>query len=169
MKVFIFSFIFTLGIAGADDFIEYKLRNDEHLRYRVFTPKAEIDSYRLVVFLPGGDGSEAFTPWLKSIYQHAMPSDFIAVQLIAPKWTDEQDVIWPTRKTPVRKMGEPVEDFFETVVRKVKAQFSIGRNEIYTFSWSSGGVPAYLIAAEKRGNVRGSFVDDGRLQGRMAS
>ena len=144
--------------ASGEDFTEHRIRNDEHLRYRVFAPKAETDEHRLVVFLPGGDGSDAFTPWLLNIYRNALPEEFLAVQLIAPKWTTDQQVVWPTKKTPARKMGEPVEKFFETVVRKVSKTHKIAKGEIYTFSWSSGGVPAFLIAAEKRGDVRGSFV-----------
>ncbi|CAN5160176.1 hypothetical protein BH23VER1_BH23VER1_03360 [soil metagenome] len=151
-----------LGALAAEGFTEHQIDSHAQLRYRVFSPKAAAPSegYRLIVFLPGGDGSDAFTPWCQSLYQHAVPDGFLAVQLIAPVWHENhaRTATWPTRLTPVDGMEEPVEEFFESVVTAVGEAHSVREGEVYTFSWSSGGVPAYLIAAEGRGGVRGSLV-----------
>ncbi len=156
--------LFSLALvlsAPAAEFIERQIDDDPRLRYRIIGPKKLIPEggYRLVVFLPGGDGSGAFTGWCNALYLQAIPDDFVAVQLIAPVWTEGgHDTVWPTRLTPVEDMAMPVEEFFEKAVAAVGEEHTIREGEIYTFSWSSGGVPAYLIAAEKRAGVRGHFI-----------
>ena len=49
--------------------------------------KAPKDGFGLVVIMPGGDGSAEFHPFVKRLYEHALPGGYLAAQLIAVKWT----------------------------------------------------------------------------------
>lgn len=155
-KCFLSVLVLALAsVAGAENpkFKEGEVRG---LSYRVFSPKEKHDSYRLVVFLPGGTGDEGFTDWCRAIYHSALPDGSLAVQLIAPPWNNS-GTIWPTEFTPTPEMKEPVEDLFSRVVAEVGKIYSLREGEVYTFSWSSGGPAAYVIAATQR-EVAGHFV-----------
>jgi len=63
--------------------------------------KAPAEGYRLLVVLPGGDGSEAFHPFVKRIHKNALPPGYLTAQLIAFKWTPDQQIVWPHQNNKV--------------------------------------------------------------------
>ena len=73
---------------------------------------------RLLVILPGGDGSADFNPFVRRIAQHAVPRGWLVAQLIAPRWSDEQfeRIVWPTITSPWQGMRFSTEAFIEAVV-----------------------------------------------------
>ena len=54
--------------------------------------------------LPGGDGSADFHPFVKRIFKNAVPEGYVLAQPIAVKWSDKQEIVWPTAKNRVEKM-----------------------------------------------------------------
>src|SRR5687767_8499213 len=64
--------------------------------------------FRLLLVLPGGDGSAAFHPFVKRIHQSALGEKFLLAQLVAPQWSlDSQRIVWPTKTLPDPKMTFP--------------------------------------------------------------
>lgn len=156
MKRIILSFIAaTISFTSAEEaaFTEYEV---EGMNYRVFEPKARKPSYKLLVFIPGGTGGADFTPWCETIYRLAIPDDFIAVQMIAPPWSNRSN-IWPSDLTPTKGMPESIDEIFSAMIRKIGKVHEIEDDSVFTFSWSSGGPAAYLIAATQP-EVKGHFV-----------
>lgn len=111
----------------------------------------------LLIVLPGGDGSAEFNPFVKNIHANAMPEGFLIAQLVAVKWTPNQEIVWPTRKSKAPKMKFATEDFVSAVIDDVTAKHAIDPAKIFTLSWSSSGPAAYAVSlSDKR--VSGSFV-----------
>ncbi|MEM9480683.1 MAG: hypothetical protein AAGA58_13600 [Verrucomicrobiota bacterium] len=136
------------------DFDEVTIKDG--VRFRIFTPKEKREQYKLLVFLPGGTGSDDFTPWCHAIYKQAIPEDFIGVQMISPPWANQNNV-WPSSYSEDRGIKVSIEKVFEEVVKETAKRLKLEDDAIYTFSWSSGGPAAYLIAASNR-DVKGHFV-----------
>lgn len=111
----------------------------------------------LLLVLPGGDGSADFHPFVKRIYKHAVPEGYLMAQLVAPKWSPDQKITWPTAKSNVPKQERTTEEFIEAVIADVASKHKLNRDHIYTLSWSSGG-PAAYAASLSSPSIRGSFV-----------
>jgi predicted esterase len=119
------------------------------------TPK---DGYKLLIVMPGGDGSADFQPFIKNIYKNALDPDYLVIQLVAPKWTANQGITWPTAKDKVTGKKMPVEQFIAGTVEDVKKRTRIDPRHVYTLSWSSGGPAAYAASLHKTTPITGSFV-----------
>jgi predicted esterase len=116
------------------------------------------EGYGLLVIMPGGSGSKDFHSFVKRIYKNAVPVGYLAVQPVAVKWTESQEIIWPTRKTPVNKMKFTTEEFVLSLIKQMKKTHKIDPRRIFTLSWSSSGPAAYCISLEKKTPVTGSYV-----------
>lgn len=116
------------------------------------------DGRMLVLVLPGGDGSATFNPFIKNMTKFAMPQDAVVAQLVAVKWTPNQETVWPTLTDRVPKMKFTTAQFVEAVVRDVKAKHRIDARHVFTLSWSSGGPAAYAISLQPRSSVTGSYI-----------
>jgi predicted esterase len=133
-------------------------------RFFLIGPKkdspAPPDGYRLLVALPGGDGSAQFEPFLKRIWKFALNEKYLVAQLVAVEWTPGQfnRVVWPTQKLKAEKMKFTTEEFVEAVVAAVAAKHTLNRDRIFTLSWSSGGPAAYAASLAPKGSIRGSFI-----------
>lgn len=125
--------------------------------YRLFTPRTEQQSYRLLVILPGGDGNPEFTPWCQAIYRQGIPDDFLVAQMIAPTWKTPA-VTWPTELTPTPGMESSIEELFAELVKDTASVYTVAEGECYTLSWSSGGPAAYFVSATESKLVKGHFV-----------
>ncbi len=114
--------------------------------------------YKLLIVLPGGDGSADFLPFVKRIYKYALNDEYLVLQLIAPKWDKRQKIVWPTAhdKTPGKKVS--VEEFLDAAVDDLRRRTRIDDRCIFTLSWSSGGPAAYAASLSKQTAVTGSFV-----------
>jgi uncharacterized protein (TIGR03067 family) len=134
---------------------------DENKRYFLIGPGKDArrpkEGYRLVVILPGGPGSADFHPFVKRIYKYALPNGYLAAQPVAIKWTDEQAIVWPTRKNRVEGMKFSTEEFVAAVIKEVAAKHKVNPKRVFTLSWSSSGPAAYAISLSDKG-VTGSFI-----------
>lgn len=120
---------------------------------------APADGYRLILVLPGGDGSAEFRPFVETIHQEALPAGYLTAQLIAPQWTDDKDrVIWPTAGLGHADARFTTEAFIRAVVDDVRKKHKIDPRHIYSLGWSSGGPPVYAASLEKDRVLTGSFV-----------
>jgi predicted esterase len=123
------------------------------------TPASK-EGYRLLLILPGGDGSADFHPFCKRIYKYALDSNYLVAQLVAPKWSDDQfeKVVWPTKRNPWATAKFTTEEFIEAVIADVRKRHPIDSRYIFALGWSSGGPPVYAAALEEKTSLRGAFV-----------
>src|SRR5712692_7867075 len=60
--------------------------------------KAQKDGYKLLLVLPGGDGSANFNPFVRRILKNALPDGYIIAQLVAKAWSNDPNrIVWPTK------------------------------------------------------------------------
>lgn len=141
---------------------ELKAADDAEKRYFLIGPKKDAkepaEGFGLVLILPGGDGSADFLPFVKRIYKNALSDRYVAAQPVAVKWTDGQQIVWPTKTVPVDKMKFTTEDFLDAVIADVAKKHKLDRERIFTLSWSSSGPAAYAASLREKGGVTGSFV-----------
>ncbi|HTQ09442.1 MAG TPA: M56 family metallopeptidase [Fimbriimonadaceae bacterium] len=134
---------------------------DPKMRYFLIGAKAPepASGYKLLVVLPGGDGSADFNPFVRRIWKNALPPGYLVAELVAPKWSDDQfqSIVWPTRKARWATMKFATEDFISTVIQQVGKSHKVDASHVYTLSWSSGG-PAAYAASLGVSAIRGSFV-----------
>jgi len=116
------------------------------------------EGYKLLVVLPGGDGSEAFHPFVKRMYKHGVPAGYLAAQLVAVKWTPQQQIVWPHKANKVTRMKFGTEAFVEAVVADISKQHKINPGHIFTLSWSSSGPAAYATSLQQKTAITGSYV-----------
>ena len=135
--------------------------DDQRKFYFLIPPaakKAPSNGLGLLVVLPGGDGSEAFHPFVKRIRKYAVPDDFAVAQPIAIKWSEKQFVVWPTEKLKVEKQKFSTEQFVEAVVKDVAATHAIDPKRVVCMGWSSSGPAVYALALREKPVVHGSYV-----------
>lgn len=137
---------------------------DEHRRYVLHAPpegtEPPAEGWRLLVVLPGGDGSAEFAPFVGRIRENALGEEWLVLQLVAPVWEAEQaeKLVWPTRKNPWPGMELSCEELFEQAVEDVARQHELDPRFLFVLAWSSGGPLAYTLALEKESPVTGTFV-----------
>lgn len=143
-------------------FQDLRAAGDANKRYFLFEAKgtkAPADGMGLLIVLPGGDGGAEFKAFVERIAQFAMPASYLVAQPVAKKWTDAQEITWPTAadQTLVKGMKFTTEDFVEKVIDDVAARQKLDPRKVYTLSWSSGGPAAYSISLSSP-RVVGSLV-----------
>ena len=118
------------------------------------------EGYRLLLILPGGDGSAEFLPFCRRIYQYALNRHYIVAQLVAPKWSEDQfeQVVWPTQGLRWQGARFTTEEFIEAVVADVKKRYSVDSRFVFALGWSSGGPPVYSAMLQKETSLRGAIV-----------
>ena len=119
--------------------------------------EAPEEGYKLLLVLPGGNGSESFNPFVTNIGKHAVGPDFLVAQLIAVKWTPDQRTVWPTEANEVERAKFSTEEFLTAVISDIKRIQKVNSKHVYTLSWSSGGPAAYAASLEV-GEIMGSFI-----------
>jgi predicted esterase len=136
--------------------------SNKQMRYFRIGPrkdaKAPEDGYKLIVILPGGDGSEQFHPFVRRLYQNAFGDDYLAVQPVAFKWNEQQRIVWPTKSNPVEGQEFSTEEFVESVIKDVSKTYPIDKDFVFTLSWSSSGPAAYALSLEEEASVTGSYI-----------
>lgn len=136
------------------------LDDDPLQRYFLIGPRvaAPSEGFGLLVVLPGGDGSADFHPFVCDI-AGALPASYLVAQAVAPAWsTDEERVVWPTRKLEGEKAGFASEDFVAAIVADVGKRHALDPRHVFLLGWSSGGPPVYAASLEKDSPVRGALV-----------
>ncbi len=138
--------------------------NDSRKRYFLIGPiggaEPPAEGYRLLLLLPGGDGSADFLPFAKRIAQNALPAGYLVAQLVAISWTPGQfdQVVWPKAADHLPSVGFSTEKFVDAVVADIAASKKIDPRFIFTLGWSSGGPPVYATSLRSGMRVTGSFV-----------
>lgn len=157
-----------LQVAAAQDDVagvqskELRAGKDENKRYFLIepdttSPKAPAEGYGLLVVLAGGDGSADFHPFVKRIYANAVPQGYLLAQPVAVKWSEDQQIVWPTTKNPTEGMKFSTEEFVESVIADVARQHPLNPQHVFTLTWSSSGPAAYAVSLTSK-RVTGSLV-----------
>ncbi|MFM9994636.1 MAG: alpha/beta hydrolase [Phycisphaerales bacterium] len=136
---------------------------DEHKRYFLIGPRegaAEpADGWKVLLILPGGDGSAEFHPFVKNIAAKALPDGYLVAQLVAPVWREDKNrIVWPTKGLPDDAMKFSTEEFIAAVVEDAAAKKKIDRRHVYALGWSSGGPPVYAASVTEGTPLTGAFV-----------
>jgi len=116
--------------------------------------------YRLLLVLPGGDGSADFTPFVRRIYKNALNEQWLVAQLVAPAWDEQQKmmVVWPSKAVPYVKAKFTTEEFADAVIADAKKRARVDTNQVFALAWSSGGPAVYAMAARDDSPLAGAFV-----------
>ena len=120
--------------------------------------KAPKKGYRLLLVLPGGDGSAGFRDFIRRIKKHVLDDDWIVAQLVAPKWAEDQEVVWPIETLPHPDMEFTTEEFVAGVIDEVEDDIKVDPNYVFAMGWSSSGSPVYRSALLKDTKLTGAFV-----------
>jgi poly(3-hydroxybutyrate) depolymerase len=145
---------------GATDDVR-TLGGDPLRRYVLHGPRGEepTEGFRLLVVLPGGDGSLDFRPFVENIASEAVPSGYLVAQAIAPAWSEDPErVVWPTRGLEGKRAKVESEALIEGIVADVAKAHKLDERHVYLLGWSSGGPPCYSAAVAKESRVRGALV-----------
>jgi predicted esterase len=156
-----------LGDAGNDALVpsvERTAGGDAQKRYFLVGPatkdKAPAEGYRLLVVLPGGDGSAEFNPFIRQIAKNSLSPGYLLAQPVAIEWQPGQaaSVVWPTdaHKLPGQRFS--TEDFVEAVIADVRRTHRIDPRYVFVLGWSSGGPPTYAVSLRDGSSVTGAFV-----------
>lgn len=155
----------SAGVADIADvpFQEWSAGGDELKKFFVIGPRAGVKKpaagYRLVLVLPGGDGSAEMRPFVQRMFKHAMPDDVVVAQLVAPKWTESTSrIVWPTNKLKDAKMKFSTEEFATSVIEDMKGRVGIDPKRIDAFGWSSSGPAIYSLTVANTSPLRGAFI-----------
>jgi predicted esterase len=116
--------------------------------------------YRLLLVLPGGDGSADFTPFVRRIYKNTLNERWLIAQLVAPAWDEQQKlmVVWPSKAAPYAKAKFTTEAFADAVIADAKKRARVDTNQVFALAWSSGGPAVYAMAARDDSPLAGAFV-----------
>src|SRR5437870_2782572 len=89
--------------------------NDQHRYFLIGADdaqnKAPENGYALLLILPGGDGSAEFNPFVKRIWQNALPKGYLVAQLVAVQSKNPNQIVWPTAKDVDPKQKFKTEEF----------------------------------------------------------
>ncbi len=135
---------------------------DGHKTYFLINAAPESPSpeagYGLLLILPGGDGSADFNPFVQRIARHAAPDGFLVVQLVAPKWRDGQEIVWPTQRLPDEAQQFTTEEFIDAVLNDVRAARRLDEDRLLLMGWSSSGPVVYAMACQEQTPFDGFYI-----------
>jgi predicted esterase len=141
---------------------DLRVGDDEKKRFFLIGPKQGVtpppDGFRLLLVMPGGPGTADFLPFVKRIYKHALPDQYLVAQLVAVKWVPDQEVVWPTKMNSVTEQKFSTEEFLAGVIESVKAKHKLDSRHIFSLSWSSSGPAAYSASLVEKSPITGSYV-----------
>ncbi|HYO09180.1 MAG TPA: hypothetical protein VER17_09425 [Tepidisphaeraceae bacterium] len=143
---------------------ELSAGGDEKKKFFLIGPepsakKPPESGHRLLLVLPGGDGSAEFQPFVTSIARRALPPGYLVAELVAPRWSDaENHIVWPTEKSRDPKMKFTTEAFIDAVVADVGKTHKLDVKQVRALAWSSGGPAVYAAAMRAKTPITGSLV-----------
>jgi predicted esterase len=143
---------------------ERKAGNDPRKRYLLIGPTARTEvspeGYKLLLVLPGGDGSAEFRWFARRIAKNSLPRGYLVAELVAVSWTPEQfkQVVWPTAVSEMSQVGFTTEEFVDAVITDLAQSKTIDSRYVFALGWSSGGPPVYATSLAPGTRVTGSFV-----------
>ena len=136
---------------------------DDRKRYFLIGPDqakaAPEGGWKLLLILPGGDGSADFNPVCRRIQRQALPDEFVAAELVAPVWSqDKNRVVWPTSMSGKEGAAFTTEEFIRTVVDDAAKHLKIDRKHVLALGWSSSGPALYTESVQPNSPVTGWFI-----------
>jgi predicted esterase len=141
---------------------DLRAAGDQQKRYFVIhhpvqPPK---DGWRTLFVLPGGPGDATFQPFVTRIAKHALPENYLVVQLVAPVWTPEQarNFVWPNKKSGVREAKFSTAEFYQAVRAEVAKAHKLDPRCSFTLTWSSSGTSGYEFSLLPKSGITGTFV-----------
>jgi predicted esterase len=143
---------------------DVRIGNDPKKRYLLHAPPKESkeasSGWRVLIVMPGGDGSAEFAPFVGNIRAKALGEGWVVAQIVAPMWDDEQvqSNVWPTEKNPYKTMKLSTEKLFDAVLEDLGKRKRIDPKSIFTLSWSSSGPAAYALSLQPKTKIAGSFI-----------
>lgn len=114
--------------------------------------------FKVAIVLPGGDGSADFKEFVRRIFFHCGEMNgFVFAQLVAPKWTEPQGIVWPLENNLGTDAKFSTESFIREAIAEIGKSVTVDPEHVYVMGWSSGGPAAYgaLLSLPE---VRGAFV-----------
>ncbi len=120
--------------------------------------KAPEKGYGLLIILPGSDGSAEFNPFVRRIWQNALPQGYLVAQLVAVPSNNPNQITWPTAKSRDPKQKFTTEDFLLGVLKEITAKHKINDDKVFAMGWSSGGPAVYAATLMKDSPIKGAFV-----------
>jgi predicted esterase len=142
--------------------LDLRIADDEKKRYfligNVESPSPRTVGRRVLVVMPGGDGSAAFSPFIRRIYQRTLNDEWVIAQIVAPKWGRGQTVVWPKQSQPFPAARFSTEQLIDDVIDDVATRCLIDHSEVYVLAWSSSGPLAYAIALRDKPRIAGAFI-----------
>lgn len=121
------------------------------------TATASAKGFGLIVIVPGGHGDLRWQPFVQKLFLRGIPKGYLAAQLVVPKWSDTQRIVWPVpaMRTPGMKFSSP--EFFAAVINEIENEHPIDPSKIFLLAWSSGGLAAY-VSTLTNSKVRGAVI-----------
>ncbi len=137
--------------------------DEEHQRYFLIGregAEAPKRGFKLLLVLPGGDGSAEFLPFVERFQQYALGEDYLIAQLVAPVWSEDQakSLVWPLEKNPHPKMEFTTEEFMAAVIADVESRRPIDPAYVFALGWSSSGPAVYAYSVLPQSRLTGAFV-----------
>ena len=142
--------------------VDLQVGGDAKKRYLLIgaADKPPNDGYALLLVLPGGDGSEEFSPFVRNIYHNALNERWLIAQVVAPKWDDRQfdQIVWPTAGLTYAAAKFTTEELVEAIASDVQSKAKIDPKRVFMLGWSSGGPPCYAAALHAGTPVTGALI-----------
>lgn len=107
--------------------------------------------FPLLLFLPGGDGSIEFHPFIKSIHTQSLGGQIAIAQVIAPP-----QVVWPTVQTRLR--FATTEESLAAIVKDVSDKIAVDRSKVFAIAWSSSGPAVYEALMKDDSPLAGALI-----------
>lgn len=141
---------------------EFFVEGDTNRRYFLIGDGEQIEApeegFKLVIVLSGGDGGAGYNSFVKRIYKYSLSPKYLMAQLVAVKWTPDQQIVWPTNNDRVNGQKFSTEEFVEAVVKDIKAKYKLNQQHIFTLAWSSASPAAYAVSLQKEKSITGSYI-----------
>jgi poly(3-hydroxybutyrate) depolymerase len=141
---------------------DLRANKDENKRYLLIGPtpeaKAPKEGYRLLLVLPGSDGSAEFRWFVQNIRRQVLSDDYLVAELVAVKWKPDQTIVWPTKLSPTPGMKFGTEEFVADVVADVAKKHKIDKRYVFALGWSSSGHVIYNLSLADKPLVTGVYV-----------
>src|SRR5688572_26183509 len=141
---------------------EKKAGDDAKKRYFLIGPreteKAPAKGHPLLVVLPGGDGGDAFLPFVKRIHLNVLAKEWLVAELVSVKWKPDQQIVWPTDRNKVPKQEFTTEAYIEAVIADASKAKKVDPARVYPLGWSSSGPALYAHSLGKAKSVVGWYI-----------
>jgi predicted esterase len=144
------------GVADAPPApVIFELPSGAKTRYIPIPPSANqakpAAGYPLLFVLPGGNGSEEFHPFVRTIHSDHLDGRFFVAQLIAPPQS-----VWPTEGS--RSQIATTDDSIRFIVEQIRKQHPIDPTRVFALAWSSSGPAIYESILKDNSPLTGAYI-----------